>query len=51
MLDKWQPLKLYLGILKLKETYTTLEELNFSDDILNELNEIIEDLQDLREEL
>lgn len=42
--------KLTLGILKLQETYKTLKELNFSDCVLNEINNIIDDLKGLIEE-
>lgn len=44
-----QQIDLLLGILKLQETYKTLKELNFSDCVLNEINDIVDDLKRLVE--
>lgn len=44
-----QQIKLLLGIVELQKCYSALEELDFSDDLLNELYEIIEDLKQLKE--
>jgi len=45
-----QQIKLMLGILKIKETYSTLKELDFSDCVLNQLYDIIDDLEGLIED-
>lgn len=44
-----QQIKLLLGIVELKKCYAALKELNFSDDTLKTLYDLIDDLEDLRE--
>lgn len=44
-----QQIKLRLGILELKKCYAVLEELDFSTGVLNNLYDLIDDLEDLKE--
>jgi hypothetical protein len=44
-----QQIKLMLGILKVKETYQSLKALDFSNDVLNDFQDIVDDLMGLVE--
>ena len=44
-----QQIKLMLGILKIKETYQSLKALDFSNDVLNDFQNIVDDLMGLVE--
>jgi len=44
-----QQIKLMLGILKVKETYKELKHLDFSNDVLNDFQNIVDDLMGLVE--
>ena len=44
-----QQIKLRLGILELKKVYSVLEDLNFSDDTLKTIWNLIDDLEELKE--
>ncbi len=44
-----QQIKLRMGIVELKKCYKALEELEFSNDVLDDITDIIDDLESLKE--